>query len=270
MRDKDSGIYATDGRPFDYPLTAVDSRRWQRLGELSIEEAAFVVAGFEPPPIEVIRFKPIQYQERPGKTWAQPQDYDDFVLAAERALERNQLAGRSDIQMMFTVRLVELPTVLRWARERSFTVASMWDPFEQDVQAAPPVPVVEDTSNEPTPAPQESHVGQDETLDLSILADPGQMIDAFGRYTNMDKSWFDKWADNPVLNNAIMRKGTSGRGHTTEPLFCPFLVMQGLMTKPRISSKRKPFLNDETPWRMLKRHFAPVYDLHRGESPLDD
>lgn len=117
---------------------------------------------------------------------------------------------------------------------------------------------------------QLSNAGQDKTLDLSILADPGQLIDAFGRYTNMDKSWFDKWADNPVLNNAIMRKGTSGRGHTTEPLFCPFLVMQGLMTKPRKGSKRKPFLNDETPWRMLKRHFAPVYDLHRGESPLDD
>lgn len=107
-------------------------------------------------------------------------------------------------------------------------------------------------------------------IDISMLANPGQLIEAFGRYTKMDASWFYKWQDHPSLKNAIKRKGTPGRGRTTEPLFCPFLVMQGLMTKPRKGSKRKPFLNDETPWRMLKRHFAPVYDLHRGESPLDD
>ena len=106
--------------------------------------------------------------------------------------------------------------------------------------------------------------------DRSILADPGQLIDAFGRHTNMDASWFDKWKDHPALNNAIKRKGTSGRGHTTTPLFCPYLVMQGLMKPPRKGSKRKAFKEEATPWRMLRQHFPFVYDMHQGLSPLDD
>lgn len=111
---------------------------------------------------------------------------------------------------------------------------------------------------------------QAEAIDLSMLADPGQLIDAFGRYTNMDASWFDKWKDHPALNNAIKRKGTSGRGRTTEPLFCPFLVMQGLMKKPRRGSNRKEFLTDSKPWELLKRHFPNVYAIHQGLSPLND
>lgn len=156
MSEKVSGIYAKDGRPFDYPLAEVDAKRWQRRGELSIEQAAFVVAGFEPPPIEVIRYKPIRYQERPGETWARPSQYEDFVLEAESALQRNQMAARSDIQKMYTVRLVELPTILRWARERPFKVSSVWEKFEQDVQlatTAQAVPVVDTTNTETTPAP---------------------------------------------------------------------------------------------------------------------
>lgn len=145
-------------------------------------------------------------------------------------------------------------------------------PLEQPAPAVPPVAesapaVVGDTRTE---APQPEPVVQAEEIDLSMLADPGQLIDAFGRYTNMDASWFDKWKDYPALNNAIKRKGTSGRGRTTEPLFCPFLVMLGLMKKPRSGSKRKAFEVEGTPWRMLKQHFPRVYNMHKGLSPLDD
>jgi hypothetical protein len=121
----------------------------------------------------------------------------------------------------------------------------------------------------PTEEPAESFL-QTEVIDLSLLADPAQLIKAFGPFTKMNVSWFDKWKDNPVLSGAIKRKGTSGRGRSTPPLFCPFLVMQGLMKMPRKGSNRHAFTNDETPWRMLKQHFPRVYEKHQGQSPLDD
>lgn len=121
----------------------------------------------------------------------------------------------------------------------------------------------------PVTGPAESVV-QAEAIDLSMLAGPGQLIDAFGLHTGMNASWFKNLKDYPALSGAIKRKGTSGRGRATEPLFCPFLVMQGLMKTPRKGSKRKAFKEAATPWRMLKRHFPRVYDMHQGQSPLDD
>jgi len=106
--------------------------------------------------------------------------------------------------------------------------------------------------------------------DRSMLADPDELIEAFGKVTGMSKAWFDKWGDNYVLRDAIKFKGTSGRGRSTAPLFCPFLVMQGLMKNPRKGSKRRAFINDETPWRKLKQYFPLVYEKHQGLSPLDD
>lgn len=107
-------------------------------------------------------------------------------------------------------------------------------------------------------------------IDISMLANPSQLIEAFGKFTGMDASWFDKWSEYPALREANKVRGTSGRGRTTEPLFCPFLVMQGLMRPPRKGSKRKEFLTKEKPWELLKRHFPNVYATHQGQSPLDD
>lgn len=139
---------AADGRPFDFPLTTVDAQRWQRFGELSVEEAAFVVAGFEPPPIAVIRYRPIPYQELPGATWARPNEYDDFVRAATSAIERGNISARSKIQDMHTVQLVELFDVLEWAEATGFTVALKLDGPRPARKSAP----VQSVESDSTPA----------------------------------------------------------------------------------------------------------------------
>ena len=139
---------AADGRPFDFPLTTVDAQRWQRFGELSVEEAAFVVAGFEPPPIAVIRYRPIPYQERPGATWVRPNEYDDFVRAATSAIERGNISARSKIQDMHTVQLVELFDVLEWAEATGFTVALKLDGPRPARKSAP----VQSVESDSTPA----------------------------------------------------------------------------------------------------------------------
>ena len=142
---------AADGRPFDFPLRTVDAQRWQRFGELSVEEAAFVVAGFEPPPISVIRYRPIPYQESPGATWARPNEYDDFVRAATSAIERGNISARSKIQDMHTVQLVELFDALEWAEATGFTVALKLDEPCPVRKSAPVQPAESDST--PTSAP---------------------------------------------------------------------------------------------------------------------
>ena len=137
---------AADGGPFDFPLTTVDAQRWQRFGELSVEEAAFVVAGFEPPPIAVIRYRPIPYQERPGATWVRPNEYDDFVRAATSAIERGNISARSKIQDMHTVQLVELFDVLEWAEATGFTVVLKLDGPRPARKSAPLQPVESDST----------------------------------------------------------------------------------------------------------------------------
>ena len=137
---------AADGGPFDFPLTTVDAQRWQRFGELSVEEAAFVVAGFEPPPIAVIRYRPIPYQELPGATWARPNEYDDFVRAATSAIERGNISARSKIQDMHTVQLVELFDVLEWAEATGFTVVLKLDGPRPARKSAPLQPVESDST----------------------------------------------------------------------------------------------------------------------------
>jgi hypothetical protein len=122
----------------------------------------------------------------------------------------------------------------------------------------------------PAPAPMVPEQAAGDDIDFAVLASPEKLIAAFGRFTGMDASWFDKWVDYPVLKNAIKVRGTSGRGRTTQPLFCPFLVMQGLMKKPRKGSNRIAFQSTEKPWELLKRHFVNVYATHQGVSPLDD
>lgn len=143
--------HAASGTPFDFPLRTVDAKRWQRLGELSVEEAAFVIAGFEPPPLSVIRYQPIKYQERPGKTWALPNEYSDFVRAATSAIERGIVSARSKIQDMQTVQFVELIDVLEWAEATGFTVALKLDEPRPVRKSAPVQPVESDSTTSTAP-----------------------------------------------------------------------------------------------------------------------
>lgn len=104
-------------------------------------------------------------------------------------------------------------------------------------------------------------------IDFGMLATRQQLIDAFGPFTGLNMSWFDNQTDKPALWNARRIDGTSGR-KSTQPLFCPFAVMQWL-----IDPKRKvgrPFSNDETAWRMLKTHFPKVYAANSIGDPRTD
>lgn len=101
-------------------------------------------------------------------------------------------------------------------------------------------------------------------IDYSLLATREQLIEAFGRFTGMDATWFDNLKDKPALWNARKVEGQGGRGHVLEPLFCPFEVMQWLASSKRRTGRS---LGLEKAWELLERNFPKVYNSNSVADP---
>lgn len=95
------------------------------------------------------------------------------------------------------------------------------------------------------------------SVDFSQLATRSQLIDAFGNFTDMDGSWFAHLKDTPKLRAARKVSGHGGRGHTTEPYFCPYEVMCWL-ADPKRKKGRK--LSSDKGWDLLEKHFSKVFN----------
>lgn len=93
-------------------------------------------------------------------------------------------------------------------------------------------------------------------IDLSRLATRQQLITAFGAFTGMDDSWFNNLKDSPALLSARKVKGSGGRGHIAEPLFCPLAVMLWLTSQNR---KKGRALGVDKAWEILEKHFPNVH-----------
>lgn len=103
-------------------------------------------------------------------------------------------------------------------------------------------------------------------IDFTMVATRKELIDAFDKFTGMDKSWFDNLTTSPKLMAARKFTGQGGR-QSAEPLFCPYEVMQWLADPKR--KKGKP-LNDTTAWRLLKSHFPKVHNQYSIGDPNTD
>lgn len=126
-------------------------------------------------------------------------------------------------------------------------------PDTAPAQPTPPAPVVAASGN---PAP-----------DFSMLATREQLIKAFGRFTGMDASWFKNLRDTPALLAARKVTGQGGRGHITEPWFCPFEVMQWLVDRKR---RKGSLLGAEKAWGLLEKNFLKVHTAHSVGDPRTD
>ena len=100
-------------------------------------------------------------------------------------------------------------------------------------------------------------------LDLSKLATPDELIEAFGRFTGMGKSWFSNITDKPGLEDARRIKGLKGKGGH-KPLFCPLAVMGWLTNEKR---KVGHPISEEKCWALLESYFPRVYDAHASADP---
>jgi hypothetical protein len=123
------------------------------------------------------------------------------------------------------------------------------------------------TGQPPSAAGIPSLQGGASGLDRSLLATPKRLINAFGKVTGMDESWFRALKDTPALLAARKVKGR-GQRNPQPPLFCPFEVMTYLLDPKR--KKGSQFHNRGTAWRFLEDHFPIVYAAHAGDDPRGD
>jgi len=101
------------------------------------------------------------------------------------------------------------------------------------------------------------------TSDLTVLATRKQLIDAFGQWTGLRKGWFHNLKDRPALKKARKVKGIGGK-NWTEPMFCPYEVMDWLCNGRRRSGRK---LREEKGWEILERVFPKVYDARSNMRP---
>jgi len=101
---------------------------------------------------------------------------------------------------------------------------------------------------------------------FDMVATRQDLIAAFGKFTGMDKTWFDNLNTSPKLKAARKYTGRGGR-HSRGPLFCPYEVMQWLTDPKR---KKGTPLSDTTAWRLLKGNFGKVYNLYSIGDPNAD
>lgn len=100
--------------------------------------------------------------------------------------------------------------------------------------------------------------------DYSLLATPAALLDAF-RQWGMKPAWFADLNSRKWLLDARKEKGQGQRGHVLEPLFCPYLVMDGLLNKVRKVNRLKP----DAAWRTLEHKFPKVYTAFESHDPRD-
>jgi hypothetical protein len=103
-------------------------------------------------------------------------------------------------------------------------------------------------------------------IDFTLLASRSELITAFGKFTDMNQEWFHNLNDTPNLRTARKILGTSGRKNS-EPLFCPFEVMQWLINPKRKKGRQ---LSEATGWRVFKNHFRLAYNAKAIGDPNDD
>lgn len=111
------------------------------------------------------------------------------------------------------------------------------------------------------PANQPAHVDE---LDYSLLATPTELLEAFGKW-GLLAAWFKDLNSRKWLLDARIKKGHGQRGHSIEPLFCPYAVMNGLIGKVRKANRLKP----ETAWRTLEHKFPKVYAEFAPNDPRE-
>jgi len=97
-----------------------------------------------------------------------------------------------------------------------------------------------------------------------LLASPVELLDAFKAW-GLRKEWFAELQSHKWLLDARKKVGRGQRGHGIEPLFCPYLVMCGLMHKVRKAKRLQP----DTAWRVLKHKFPRVYSEFESHDPRE-
>lgn len=180
-----------------------------------------------------------------------------FLDQLEEAAQRGEIAIRDP----HTCLPIQSPQARTFWELVTPTDVNAW----LEKQAAPYRWNADATETEPEPVPViAGSASNAPACDFSMLATRDQLIEAFGRFTGMDASWFNNLKDTPALLAARKQAGQGGRGHIAEPWFCPFEVMHWLADSKRRKGRK---LSPEKAWELLERNFPKVHSAQSVSDP---
>lgn len=120
--------------PPDYPLQPCDFKRQTQFDSLPIEQACFVLLGFEPPPLDVLRFVQDTYNPSREPTWDEPPDYQDVLRSLRLSIGHGNVAAQRIREGRYETKHVSWPELVQWARSKNYAI-----PPELESQTAPVV-----------------------------------------------------------------------------------------------------------------------------------
>lgn len=109
-------------RGCDYQLKPCNFDKWVKYDSLPIEQACFVLLGFEPIPLEVTNTKPIPYLERRLPSWERPQGFDDALAILKSSIENGNVQTEPSIVGQCFTRKIQWPALISWAKSKRFTI----------------------------------------------------------------------------------------------------------------------------------------------------
>ena len=200
------GPSRVDARAIDFPRQPCEFKKWGRYDSLPIERACFVLLGFEPPPLAVLRFQQNDWNLTREPTYEVPPEYSDALDSLGVSIERGSVSALQISEYPYATRHVAWPELVRWAKARGFTVP----PQVEAIAAKASLPL----EPQAVPVVTESASGGVEP----DKAGPGAlntraMADSFAGLRWLGEQWIKKLGNKPVwLDACIVSRGARGEG----------------------------------------------------------
>lgn len=122
--------------PPDYPLQPCDFKSQTQFDSLPIEQACFVLLGFQPPPLDVLRFVQDTYNPSREPTWEVPPGYEDVLRSLRLSIGHGNVAAQRIREGRYETKHVSWLELVQWARSKSYAIPPV---LESSVAKTAPV-----------------------------------------------------------------------------------------------------------------------------------
>ena len=191
-------------QPSDFPLQPCDLKKWLKYVSLPIERACFVLFGFEPPPLHVLRFVQDNYNPSREPTWEAPPEYNDFLASLRVSIAYGNVPIHKIRESQYETRQVSWPDLVRWARSKDYPIAPELGTLVAKMEPAPVAGAVRPTA--PVVASGTAAPAHETAASEVARASDGDNIEADWRNSVRAEAW-EQWvktlAENgtPTLEN---------------------------------------------------------------------